>query len=313
MLTKVLDGYAEQDAAPGTFEVLVVADLAEPAPAAVQEAIGERPYPVRRVTAKVPGLSANRNAGWRAAQAPIILFTDNDTIPTRGLVSEHVEWHRRYPGDSTVVIGPVRWARGINVTPFMKWLDHGIQFDFHSIEGTGASWAHVYGANSSIKKHFLELVGGYDEARLPYGYEDLDWGYRARSHGIRVMLNRNAVVDHWREMTVDHWRARANRLAVSEWTFCQLHPDFPPWYHRLFSEAADAPPQNHYAATLTRFVPRGVPLLGRRVWRRADLYWRQQIGAPFLATWADLAAGKTLDLQPAVSALIERGSNPGGS
>lgn len=135
VLGRVLDGYDRQDCTPGSFEVLVVADRAEPDIDAVQGAIGERGYPVRLLRGEAPGLSANRNAGWHSARAPVVLFTDNDTIPVRRLVSEHLEWHRRYPGDEVAVVGLVRWARGLNVTPFMKWLEYGVQFDYNSIRG----------------------------------------------------------------------------------------------------------------------------------------------------------------------------------
>ena len=70
VLRRVLDGYARQDAPPGSFEVIVVADQAEPDPAAVDEAVGERPYQVRRLTGTVPGASGARNAGWRVASGP---------------------------------------------------------------------------------------------------------------------------------------------------------------------------------------------------------------------------------------------------
>lgn len=313
VLSRVLDGYSRQDAPPGTFEMLVVSDLAESDPEAVDAAIGERPYPVRRLTPSVPGLSANRNIGWKAARAPIVLFTDNDTIPVRALVSEHLAWHRRHPDEGTVVVGWVRWAQSVKLTPFMKWLDRGFQFDFHNIQGHEASWAHVYGANSSIKRKFLMRVGGYDEERLPYLYEDLDWGYRAREYGLRVMLNRRAIVDHLGAMTLRQWLERAPRLAASEWMFCQLHPDISPWFHQKFSEATAAPPRDSRWATLARVVPRRTPVLGRRVWGRADLYWRQQIAPNFLAAWADLAAGGETDVQPAASAPVERDSNSGGS
>src|SRR5437660_1138267 len=141
VLRRVLDGYARQDAPPGSFEVIVVADQAEPDPAAVDEAVGER-------------------------------------------------------------------------------------------------------------------AGGYDEERFPYGYEDLDLGLRAREHGLRVLYNRRAVVDHVRPMTVELWQARAPRLAATEWRFCQLHPEVPPWFWRMFSDAAARPPLRGRAARLARFVPR---------------------------------------------------------
>src|SRR2546423_10247599 len=104
VLERVLDGYDAQDAPPGTFEVVVVADRADPDPAAVDRAIGEgRPYAVTRLTGRTPGLSANRNTGWRAARAPLLLFTDNDTIPVAQLVSEHLAWHREHPAEEVAV------------------------------------------------------------------------------------------------------------------------------------------------------------------------------------------------------------------
>jgi hypothetical protein len=158
----------------------------------------------------------------------------------------------------------------------------------------------------------LQRVGGYDEERLPYGYEDLDWGYRAREHGLRVLFNRDAVVDHWREMTVDDWKVRAPRLAASEWEFCRLHPEVPPWFWQKFSDAASRPPQRGRAAHLTRIVPRSVPWLGPRIWHLADVYWRQQIAPQFLAAWDAAAAGSPPSLQPSASALAERSARAGG-
>jgi glycosyltransferase involved in cell wall biosynthesis len=308
LLRRVLDGYERQHAPAISFEVLVVADCAEPDPGAVQAAVGERPYEVRVLSGSIPGLSANRNVGWDAARAPVVLFTDNDTIPVPALVREHLSWHRRWPAEEVAVAGLVRWAKGLKVTPFMRWLERGLQFDFHSIPGSEASWAHLYGANSSIKRALLERVGGYDERRLPYGYEDLDWGYRAREHGLRVLLNRRAVVDHWRPMTVNDWQVRAPRLAVSEWRFCQLHPDVPPWFQRKFADAAALPPGGRRSAAALRFVPEGTPWLGRRLASRADLYWRQQIAQHFLAAWDAAAAGNEPELRPAAAAFAERSS-----
>lgn len=314
VLRRVLDGYSRQDAPPGSFEVLVVADRAEPDLAAVDETIGQRAFPVRRLSGVVPGLSANRNVGWAAARAPVVLFTDNDTIPVSRLVSEHLASHRAHPGEVVAVTGLVRWATALKVTPFMRWIERGLQFDFGSIQGDRGSWAHLYGANASIKRSFLERVGGYDEVRLPYLYEDLDWGYRARLHGLRVVFNRRAVVDHWRPMTVEVWQARAPMLAAAEWQFCQLHPEVSPWFWHMFKDAVERPRARGRAARLARFVPEGMPVLGRLVWSRADLYWRQQIGSRFMPSWEAAAAGEALGNQPDVAALLaERSASSGGS
>lgn len=313
VLQRVLDGYEHQDAPAGAFEVLVVADRKEPDLAAVDAAVGTRPYPVRRLTGDVAGLSGNRNTGWRAARAPVVLFTDNDTIPVPALISRHLAAHRRHPEDEVAVSGHVRWAKGLKVTPFMKWLDQGIQFGFNAVEGEEGHWAMLYGANSSIKRAFLERVGGYDEERLPYLYEDMDWGRRALDHGLRVVYDREAIVDHWRPMTVEVWQARAPMLAATEWQFCQLHPDIEPWYFRMFSDAAKRPPSGDRARRLARWVPPWVPWLGPRVWSRADVQWRQQIAPHFLEAWERARAGE-LGSQPDVDVLLaERSCSSGGS
>lgn len=313
VLERVLDGYDRQDAPAGSFELLVVADRHEPDPAAVERAIARRRYPVRLLRGEHGGLSANRNAGWQAARAPIVLFTDNDTIPQTPLVSEHLRWHRRRPETETAVVGLVRWSPEIEVTPFMRWVEYGLQFQFDSIRGEEAGWAHLYGANASIKRALLERVGGYDEERLPYGYEDIEWAYRARAHGLRVLFNRHAVVEHHRTMTIADWQARAPRLAISESRFCRMHPEVPPFFAPLFAHAAQGPAYGRRAAALARFVPRRLPWLGPLIWDHAGHHWRAQIAPHFLAAWDAAQAGREPELQPAVSALAERSSSSAGS
>lgn len=314
VLERVLDGYDRQDVPAGTFEVLVVCDLKEPDPAAVEAVIGTRTFPVRRLTGHVGGLSANRNAGWAAARAPIVLFTDNDTIPIPQLVARHLVAHQRHPEEQVAVAGHIRWAKGIEVTPFMRWLDRGVQFGFNAVRGEEGHWALLYGANSSIKRSFLERVGGYDEVRLPYLYEDMDWGYRAREHGLRVVYDAKAIVDHWRPMTVDVWKARAPMLAATEWQFCQMHPEIEPWYYKMFADAQRYPETGTRARKLVRYVPDWVPWLGPRLWSRADLQWRRELAPYFLAAW-DRAERGDLSPQPDVEALLaeRRSANSGGS
>jgi len=292
VLKRVLDGYSRQTVAPDRFEVIVVMDCADPDPGAVDEAIGTRPYPVRRLTGHRPGLSANRNTGWRAAAAPIVLFTDNDTIPVPEFVAEHLAWHADNPQDEVAVVGHVRWAPELKLTPFMRWLDEGVQFDYGSIAGTEAAWAHLYGANSSVKKALLERVGDFDEERLPYLYEDLDWAYRAREHGLRVLYNRRALVDHVRPgMTLEFWKEKARRMAAAERQFVTKHPEMEPWFHKKFSAAARRPPLRGRAIRLAPYVPEWVPWLGPRVWRNARIAYWQELAPHFLAGWDEAAAG----------------------
>jgi GT2 family glycosyltransferase len=284
-LARVLDGYERQDAEPGAFEMLVVVDAAEPDPAAAEAAVGDRPYPVRILRGGVPGLSANRNVGWREATTPLVLFTDNDTVPEPQLVAEHLGWHREHPAEEVAVLGHVRWAREVRVTPFMHWLDHGVQFDFPNIDGIDAGWGRFYGANVSVKVALCDRVGGFDEQRLPYLYDDLDFGYRASKLGLRVLYNRRAVVEHLREVDLAYWQQRMDRAALTEREFVSKHPEIEPYFFRLYSHAMTLEPASGRGRHLIKLIPRSFPWLGEKVWRSADIYYRQRIAPYFLDAW----------------------------
>ncbi len=312
-LARVLDGFAAQETPADELEVLVVVDRADPDPGAAQRAIGARPFAVRRLAGAIPGLSANRNAGWQSAAAALVLFTDNDTIPGPRLLAEHLAWHEREPADEVAVLGHVSWSPEVRVTPFMRWLDHGVQFDYPAIDGIEAGWGRFYGANVSVKRAFVERVGGFDAERLPYGYEDLDFAYRARAHGLRLLYNRDAVVDHLREPDLAFYRRRVRRLAYAEREFVRKHPELEPHFRRFFGHAAELEPVSGRGRHLIGWLPRRFPLLGARAWRSADLYYRQELAPDFLAAWAeaDAAPASAAPLAPLVGELDPPGSGSG--
>jgi GT2 family glycosyltransferase len=301
LLRRVLDAYGRQLGQPGCFEVVVALDAADPSPDDVATMLAGRPYPTQLVRGAVPGLSANRNAGMRATRAPLVLFTDNDTIPVPRLVREHIAWHERSPQPEMGVLGRVRWARELTVTPFMRWLDMGVQFDFANITGIEAGWGRFAGANTSVKRSFALAVGDFDQERFPYGYEDTDWAYRAGKQGFRLLYNKRAVVDHVRPMTVEFWQKRARRVAVAEYTFTRVHPEIEPWFHTMFSQTTMDPPRGRRAVRLARYVPRSAPWIGPRVWERVDLRFRQELAPHFLEAWNEAQSGRVPRGQPDLS------------
>lgn len=297
-LERVLDGYSRQDALHRSFEVVVATDAADPEPDAVARAIGTRSYEVRRITGDRPGLSCNRNAGWRASEGPLVLFTDNDTIPVPRLVTEHLLYHRERPAEETGVLGRVRWAPELTVTPFMRWLDTGIQFNYANLCGVDVPWGAFAGANVSLKRAFIERVGDFDQEHFPYGYEDTDWAYRASRLGFRLVYNRAAVADHLRSMTLEFWKKRARRVAVAEHQFTRLHPEISPWFHRVFSHAASMPPARGRGLRLAPYVPPRVPWLGPRVWGSVDIVFKQALAPYFLSAWEEADAGGKPPTEP---------------
>jgi GT2 family glycosyltransferase len=292
-LHRVLDGLGQQTVGTDVFEVVVVADEAEPDIGEVENAIGERPFPIRLLVGSVPGASANRNKVLDTARGPLILFIDNDTIPCETLVEEHLQWHDRWPDENVGILGRVRWATELQVTPFMRWLESSMLFDFVGIRGDDAGWGRFVTANSSVKRSFADRVGHFDAINLPYGYEDTDWAYRASRLGFRLMYNRRAVVDHLKPIDLDGWKGHLSRIATAEHRFCQLHPELDPWFHRAFTWAISTPPVTSSQLRWAAHIPRWLPVVGPRSARRMDRFYKQKLAPDYLDAWDRVATANS--------------------
>lgn len=307
LLARVLDRLDAQRPPAREFEVIVVADAKESNLGAVAAATGGRAYAVRVLQAGEPGVSAARNHGWRAARAPLILFFGDDMLPDRRLVEQHLAWHERHPEERVAVLGHVRWARELRLTPFMRWLDHGMQFDYPSIQGIEAGWGRFYAANVSLKRGLIERSGGFDES-YRFGYEELELGYRLNELGMRLLYNRRALVEHLHPATIDDWRRRMAVVARAERHFVAEHPDVKPYFLNMFRRAQAVPPARGRGARLAHVVPRRTPWLGSRVWSSADAYYRQALAPAFVAAWEAAAE----EIQPEARSASSAGSSPGG-
>lgn len=290
VLARVLDGLGAQRDAP-SFEVVLVADAGEPDPAAVRRLADA--HGARFLQAKRPGASAARNAGWRAARQPVVLFLGADILPDARLLAEHAAWHDREPADEVGVLGHVAWADDLKVTPFMRWLERGIQFDYGALPGDEASWAHLYTANVSLKRAFVARVDGFDEERFPFLYEDLDLGRRLAAHGLRLRYARAARGGHHHPAAPEDWERRVAAIARAERTWVATYPDQPAYFHDLFAEAMTWPRARGRGIALASFVPPGTPWLGAKVWRSVDVSYRQRLAPAFLAAWEDSHQGRT--------------------
>lgn len=234
--------------------------------------------PARVVQAARPGASAARNAGWRATEADVVLFVDDDVVLDPGAAAAHRAAHLREPAEHVATLGPVRWADGARTTPFMRWLDRGIQFDFGSIEGDDAGWGRFVTANGAMKRSLLERLGGFDEERLPFGYEDLDLAKRAE--GLVVRYVRDAGAQHLHAPTLEEWTRRVERIARAEAAFCAKHPDAEPWFAVRFAPFEHHPRPSGRAVRLAALVGERGPLRAA-----VDNTYRALLAPAFMRAW----------------------------
>jgi GT2 family glycosyltransferase len=288
-LGRLLEGLEAQE--DQSFELVVGCEEAHAE--RVEEIVGTRPFPARVVCVPVAGAGAShkRNAGIRAAAAPLILFLDDDVVPRPDVVRRHRDWHAAHPEPQMGLLGLVVWSPEITVTGFMRWVERGVQFEYEGILDDEAGWNRLYTANASIKRDIMLSVDGFDEDRLPYGYEDLDLAKRMHEqHGFRLMFDRDAIVEHLHEMTLDGWRTKMTWLAQSERAFTAKHPEMQPHFHTFFAYAAQRPPANGRGRHLMRFFHKPEGWLAERVWASADIWYRQQLAPDFLREWDAVGA-----------------------
>ena len=123
---------------------------------------------VRVLRGRGAGPAAARNAGWRAARAPWIVFLDDDVVPAaglarapRGATCAACRRTRREPGPASACPLPAErrptdWERNVAGLERARWAT----------------------ADMAYRRAALEAVGGFDE-RFPRAYrEDADLGLR---------------------------------------------------------------------------------------------------------------------------------------
>lgn len=197
-LRKAIAFYQKQSAVREISELLVIDDgSTDSTRDVVFELSRNSAVPVRYVFQQNKGPAAARNAGIQEARTSLILFTDDDIIPSQELVAEHVNWHSRFPQEETAVLGYVTWSPDIGTTPFMQWYGLEALFAYAEIaDKSEVDYRYFYTCNISLHKEFLRRNGGFDEDFKFAAWEDVDLGFRLNKVGLRLFYNPSAVAYH---------------------------------------------------------------------------------------------------------------------
>ncbi|PTL55066.1 hypothetical protein C7Y72_19945 [Paraconexibacter algicola] len=171
----LLNALQEQTLDPAQWEVVVAHDSSGPE---TEELLRTHPLAAAGVLRHLtfdpgPGPAVKRNAGWRAARAPRILFTDDDCRPPRDWVANGLAAALARPDailqgrttidpDELAVRQRVPHARSQEVDPPVPWAQT---------------------CNILYPRAVLEATGGFDESLPLAAGEDTDLALRARALG----------------------------------------------------------------------------------------------------------------------------------
>jgi len=219
VLVKCLNALFHQTCLRSVYEVLVVDDgSTDGTEEVMRKFAASAPVKFRYCRQEHKGPAAARNVGIRNARGKIILFIGDDIIATPNLLEEHLKWHAQYPEDNVAVLGYVTWSPGIEVTPFMYWLENGgPQFKFYQIaDQIKVNCEYFVTSNVSLKRRFLLKNGAFFDEDFPYAsYEDVELAYRLDKLGMKLLYNKNAIGYHSHYMSLDDACRRMEKVGES--------------------------------------------------------------------------------------------------
>jgi glycosyltransferase involved in cell wall biosynthesis len=196
-LRRCLDLLDAQSVPRERIEVLIVDNNSPVGLPAVEEATDGRAKVVVE-TRKGAGLA--RNAGAAAASADVLAFVDSDCRPA----PDWIENGLKALETCDVVGGRVRVGRGApgSLTP-AEAFECVFAFD---IESYVRKKGFVPSGNMFVRRETLEKVGGFRGGVS----EDVEWGRRAGSMGMKLDYGHDVTVEHparvtWAELTAK-WR-----------------------------------------------------------------------------------------------------------
>jgi GT2 family glycosyltransferase len=166
------------------------------------------------------GPAAARNAGIRVAEAPLIVFVDDDVVPHPELVATHLNAHQ---GRSNLVaIGPLATPHDHRMSPWVAWEQTMLQRQYDAMDrgDYGATARQFYTGNASIERSLLLEIGGFDESFTRA--EDIELAYRLAVRGIEFEFRTDAIGWHYAERTYESWARIALDYGCNDVLICRI-------------------------------------------------------------------------------------------
>lgn len=219
-LTRCLNSIAQMQSVNGPIEVIYVdSDSTDNSQAHARE-LGAK---VIVVHPERPAAAIGRNAGWRAAKAPIVLFLDGDTVLHPQFVADSLA---EFENPEVAIV----WGHRRELFPEASIYNRVLDLDWVYPPGP----SEFCGGDALVRRDVLEELGGMDPNLIAGEEPELCRRIRERGYTIlhvdRPMTGHDLAMTGWRQ----YWR-RAFRAghAYAEVAARFMHTDMPMWRHEV--------------------------------------------------------------------------------
>jgi GT2 family glycosyltransferase len=204
------------------FEIIVVVDGSTDGTANALRALAPTSR-LRIIEQENRGPSAARNAGFRAAEAELLIFLDDDMLCDPELLAAHVAAHME--AGRRVAFGALFLSADTPPSLAAECFRREIgAFHLEREQRSGAEWriTDCVFSNASLSRALFEEAGGFDETfRMR---EDLELGTRLFSLGVRPEYVAKAITYQYYEKTSGRLIRDAEAFAVGDVMFARKHP-----------------------------------------------------------------------------------------
>ena len=134
-------------------------------------------------------LSAKRNAGIKAARTENIILIDDDCVPGKDFIINHLKYLNRR--SNTIYCGVVEFdklfIKSSNYIKYKSRRQESFNDSNHVESEEYLDFTKIIAMNMSCtKKLILDNKLFFDEEFLGYGMEDNEFGWRVQKHGIQI-------------------------------------------------------------------------------------------------------------------------------
>jgi glycosyltransferase involved in cell wall biosynthesis len=228
LLQSGLGALARQRTPGFTFEVLVCDDGSTDG--TNQMCIDKaKTYPVTLRLLALPhvgGPSAARNEGTAAADAPVVVYMDDDIIPDDDFVLRHYEFHHDNADERVVAIGQLYTPAHERSNPMTLFSE----FPYQHVRGQERlSFMFFWTGNMSLKRSFM-LNHGLFRFKDPVNgetlyFEDIECGYRLMAHGLDLRFLPEARGEHYPTLRPERVAAKGYGTGKGHFRVSQAIPD----------------------------------------------------------------------------------------
>lgn len=252
LLRRCLESVLAQTLAPEAFEVIVVDDGQDEDIRQLVQGLAARTRGAPAMRYLRPqgtrGPAGARNRGWRGSLAPVIAFTDDDTIPHADWLAEGL---KALADQKVAVCGRV-------VVPITQAPTD------HERNTQGLESAEFVTANAFVRRDALEAVGGFDERFQRAWREDSDLQFALMQHG-QVGKAPAAAVTH--PVRSAPWGISMQQQANAFFD-ALLYKKYPGLYRERIHPQ---PPWRYYFVVLCTLLALASAIAGRSGWALAIL------------------------------------------